>query len=672
MLDTLLTLAALSSPLAAGPAPAANDCDWFWNGAERVELALDPSRLSIQFTRDCSQDLARAVLEGLELLAPGEARRAPFLPGKALRLTTRANTSAAEVRAAVEELVRLPFVASASPQWLAGDEAYCATDELLVRFASGVGAAERAALVAPYGLVERGALAYAHNPGSVYGLAPALTPRVLAIARELHESGKVEFALPDFALVRVTTAATSDPLFANQWHLDSTGQNGALPDADVNAPEAWDITRGDPSLIAAVVDEGMDLAHPDLNLVSGTDVLDDDANPIAEDGFFSLFPENHATSVAGVAAGRGDNALGTSGAAQKCRVMPIRFLSSNFFNPPTVQDEADAFNFARANGAAIINNSWGPTAASAPLPASTKAAIDDCAAFGRGGLGTLIFFAAGNSNLDCSGIGYCSDPVTVAVSASNDQDVLSSYSNFGAPIDFCAPSNGGVTSGIWTTDRQGSKGYSSTDYANNFGGTSSASPLASGVALLVMSANPYLSWNEVVDVMHDTARKIDPAGGAYDLNGKSPKYGYGKVDAYAAVVEAQARPPHGVTFYGAGLAGSGALVPQIGAFQNPKVGNANFALTIANAAPLAPALLAVSGASASLPLFGGTLLVDVFGGTISLAALTNASGQASRTLAIPAQPLLAGSSVYAQWGVLDAGALQGVALTNGAQVTFLP
>ncbi|MBM3976816.1 MAG: hypothetical protein FJ299_07480 [Planctomycetes bacterium] len=671
MLNTLLLFTVLSSPQ-DDTAPAASTCEWFWNGSARVELVLDPSRIALQFTQACPQDLARAVLGGLELLAPGEAERAPFLPGKTLRLATRAGTNAAQVEAAVEWLVQLPFVASASAQWLAGDEAYCATDELLVRFAPGIGAAERAALVAPYGLVERGALAYASNPGVVYGLAPALTPRVLEIARQLHDSGKVEFALPDFALVRVTTAATSDLLFANQWHLNSTGQAGALPDADVNAPEAWDITRGDPSLIAAVVDEGMDLTHPDLNLVSGTDVLDNDSNPAAQDGFFGLFPENHATAVAGVAAGRGDNNLGTSGAAQKCRVMPIRFLSSNFFNPPTVQDEADAFNFARANGAAIINNSWGPLASSAPLPASTKAAIDDCAAFGRGGLGTLIFFAAGNSGIDCSGIGYCSDPVTVAVSASNDQDLLSSYSNFGAPIDFCAPSNGGVTSGIWTTDRQGSKGYSSTDYASNFGGTSSASPLASGVALLVMSANPYLRWDEVVDVLHDTARKIDPAGGAYDVNGKSPKYGYGKVDAHAAVVEAQQRPPHGVVFYGAGLAGSGALVPKIGALQNPKSGNANFALTLSDAAALAPALLVVSPASANLPLFGGTLLVDVFGSTITLGALTSASGQASRVLSVPADPLLVGASVFAQWGVLDAGALQGVALSNAAQVTVLP
>jgi subtilisin family serine protease len=318
--------------------------------------------------------------------------------------------------------------------------------------------------------------------------------------------------------------------------LESTGQSGAQPDADIDAAGAWEITRGDSEVVIAVIDSGCDLGHPDLaaNYAGGIDVLENDDDPSAENYLFGFSVDKHGTSVAGVAAGIGNNGEGISGVAQACGHMAIRFLSDgNIFLQPTLQDEAESWNFARQNGASVVNCSWGPSVA-APLAAPTQAAIDDSNQNGRGGLGMITCFAAGNSASDNSGNGYASYSGVIGVAASNDQDVRASYSSFGASVDICAPSNGGLN-GITTTDRVGIIGYSASDYTNAFGGTSSASPCAAGVFLLVFSANPNLTREEAIAIVQDTAVKIDQAGGSYDSNGHSNFYGYGKVNAQAAV-----------------------------------------------------------------------------------------------------------------------------------------
>jgi subtilisin family serine protease len=360
----------------------------------------------------------------------------------------------------------------------------------------------------------------------------------LRVSNALAQSGAVEFSVPDFQLHRVAYSGggTNDPLFTDQWHLESTGQLGAQVDADIDAAGAWATTRGDSEVVIAVIDSGCDLGHPDLaaNYAGGIDVLENDDDPSAENYLFGFSVDKHGTSVAGVAAGIGNNGEGISGVAQACGHMAIRFLSDgNPFIQPTLQDEAESWNFARQNGASVVNCSWGPSVA-APLAAPTQAAIDDSNENGRGGLGMVTLFAAGNSNSDNSGNGYASYEGVIGVAASNDQDTRASYSSFGASVDICAPSNGGLN-GITTTDRVGVIGYSTNDYTNTFGGTSSASPCAAGVFLLVFSANPNLTREEAIAIVEDTAVKIDQAGGSYDSNGHSNFYGYGKVNAQAAV-----------------------------------------------------------------------------------------------------------------------------------------
>lgn len=654
-------------------AVAGVETESFKNGDETIQLDVDATAIGVLFDSKVSAETARAILAGSSLVDPRGLATAAFASGHMFIVPTRPEVSPQAVSEVARSLDARADVLAAGPRFVVRGtpETYFVTDEILVRYRAGAPPSAIEAIERDLAIERSATLDYAVNPGVVLRLPAGRSLDAFATARSLATSGLVEFAIPDFAITRIPYATTNDPLFPNQWHLESTGQDGAAVDADVDISGAWDVTRGDPNIIVAVVDTGCELAHPDLvpNLVPGIDVLDNDSNPEATDYFFGLFTENHATSVAGITAGRGDNGIGISGAAQLCRIMPIRFLSEFIFIQPTIQDEADAFNFARANGAAIINNSWGPGGA-APLPASTKAAIDDCVANGRGGLGTMVFFAAGNEGSSVDANGYAAYVNSIAVAASTDQDLQASYSNFGNALDFCAPSNGGVTSGTWTTDRFGSVGYSTGDYTGAFGGTSSASPLAAGVAALVMSANPYLSWDEVRDVLRDTTDKIDLAGGAYDGNGYSTKYGYGKVNATAAVAEALQRPPHGIVHYGIGKPGSGALTPKLSANSVPFPGNATFALVLSNALPNGSGTLAIGFAPLALPLLGGTLLVDILGPSFLLPLGASGAGGVSVPLPIPVSPSPVGVTFHSQWIGNDPGATFGVSFSNGVAATI--
>ena len=510
----------------------------YWNGADWQGLTTSPDSLGIVFAAGLDEAAIRARLADYPGLAADQAKQALVWPGHTVVVELEAGLSSDEAWALAEQISSDAWVSEAAPRLVAHEtgETLYLTDEILVRWKDGVSAGQREAWTR--GLELTATLDYTVNPGDVFAVDSS--EDLLARVNELATSGLVEFAHPDFRVERISYSGSNDPLYANQWHLESTGLNGAGVDEDIDAEGAWAITRGTASVTIAVVDTGTELQHPDLvdNLVQGVDVLGNDNDPSAEDGvFLGIFrwQESHGTSVCGVSGGRGDNGIGISGVAPRCTVMPIRFLSELFGPTPTVQDEADAFNFACQNGAAVLNNSWGPAGA-ASLPASTKAAIDNCNQFGRNGLGSVIFFAAGNSGSNNSNNGYASYPGVLGVTAVNDQGVLSSYSSFGPTVDVSAPSNGGVN-GVVTADRLGTKGYSNTDYTDSFGGTSSASPTAAGVMGLILSADPSLTRLEAIDILLSTAEKVDPAGGNYDSNGFSNFYGYGRANAADAVTE---------------------------------------------------------------------------------------------------------------------------------------
>lgn len=522
---------AADGPLRPKKAPPATG-DYVQVGTEAYPVQIDRARLSLRFAADATPDQVRS------WLASRAEVRAELLAGSWVSEQNRVLAPLKEglSEADVTELARtwnaMPDLVYAMPVVIRQGETLGLTNRYTVAFKKGV-----AEIDAKASILARGDTVVRRHPYLAHGYLveiPAASTRTpLRESVRWFEAGQCDFATPEFVLDYRRYEVPNDALFGNQWHLRSLGQFGAAVDADVDATEAFDIEHGDPSVIIAILDDGVELQHPDLapNLVQGYDFLAGDANPSP-----SLQGDNHGTACAGVAAARGFNGIGVSGAAPGCRILPVRMLGSGM----TTTGTADAFYFSANSGAAVISNSWGPFYSGQfnPMWPEVSAAVQYAVTKGRGGKGCVVLFAAGNDYGSADLNGNSTHPSTISVAASTDQDIHSPYSNAGSSVDICAPSNGGVN-GITTTDRLGAAGYNSaSDYANDFGGTSSACPLVAGVAALVLSKNPSLTWTQVADILRGTADKIDPWSGTYNSAGHSPYYGYGKVNAHQAVLAA--------------------------------------------------------------------------------------------------------------------------------------
>lgn len=346
----------------------------------------------------------------------------------------------------------------------------------------------------------------------------------LALARELHAHPAFAWVHPDLLLNLVPARVPNDPLYADQWHHDNTGQGGRTGNVDINTPIAWDIATG-AGITVGVLDSGVQLDHPDLVVRGGHDYVDrdDDASPGAD----SSGP--HGTGVAGIASARGDNGLGVAGVAWESEVYAIRLIGGS----TSTSDLYDAFSEAVDAGAGVLNNSWG---------FGGCGQVSDSTVFGqmfryaerkgRDGLGTVVVFAAGNDGCDNSDDPMLSHEEALVVAALEWSDQRASYSNWGDDVRIAAPT------GILTTDTfpGGYGSYGDDDgFADGFSGTSGASPVVAGVVALMLEANPRATAEQVRDIVCQTARRNDLAGADWDSNGWSPYYGCGAIDAGAAV-----------------------------------------------------------------------------------------------------------------------------------------
>lgn len=338
-----------------------------------------------------------------------------------------------------------------------------APGEVLVRFKDGVVSAARADARADHGTHTKRRLPLRGLELVAVGQGRTVSEAVAGFEAD----PRVEWAEPNY--LRHAAFLPNDPAMGSLWALENTGQTvdgvAGLPDADIDAPAAWDITTGDPSVVVAVVDTGVILDHPDLapNLwtnpgeVAG-DGIDNDGNQIVDDihgaDFTGSVPDGdptdllveatagHGTHVASIVAGRGGNGLGVTGVAPGVRVMSLRFLGPEGVPAvTTVAHELLAFDYARANGAHIVNGSYG----AAGTPSQTeKAAI-------AASPGMLFVFAAGNGAGD--GVGDSNEiansafypcsydlPNVICVGASDQNDDFAAFSNYGATsVDLAAP-----------------------------------------------------------------------------------------------------------------------------------------------------------------------------------------------------------------------------------------
>jgi PKD repeat protein len=318
----------------------------------------------------------------------------------------------------------------------------------------------------------------------------------------------------------------NDPRFNEQWHYNNTGQQGGTPDADIDLPEAWDIIRGNTNVVVAVIDDGIQHTHPDLaaNIWPGIGY-----NFITNSS--TIVPGNHGTHVAGTIAANTGNNTGVSGiAGGDGSGNGVRLMSCQVFSGSSSGGFHTAPVWAADNGAAISQNSWGYTTVGYYEQAALDA-IDYFNIHGGGSVlnGGITIFSAGNTG--SSGIiypGYYSG--TLAVAATNNQDIKSYYSTYGNWIDISAP--GGETNQV------AARGVLSTLTSGNYGfqqGTSMACPHVSGVAALILSLLPgILTPTELRNILLNTTDNI------YSLNpGYAGMLGSGRLNAYKALLLAQ-------------------------------------------------------------------------------------------------------------------------------------
>ena len=210
----------------------------------------------------------------------------------------------------------------------------------------------------------------------------------LALARELHARADVEWVHPDLRIDLTPALVPADPWFVDQWHLENTGQGGRVAGVDINAAQAWNTATG-AGVVVAVIDSGVQLDHPDLVVVPGHDYIDRDDDP--SPGTDSSAP--HGTGVAGIAAATGNNGLGVAGVAWGSEVYAIRLIGGN----TSTSDLYESFAEAVDAGASVLSNSWGFYGCDGVPSIEVFTEMFDYAEdVGRGGLGSVVVFAAGN------------------------------------------------------------------------------------------------------------------------------------------------------------------------------------------------------------------------------------------------------------------------------------
>ncbi len=354
----------------------------------------------------------------------------------------------------------------------------------------------------------------------------------------------------------------NDPLFNQQWHFGQIG----------NIQRIWDEFTGT-GVSVVVYDDGLQSTHPDLAAN-----YDRSAEFIYNGVRFSPTPlsgdAGHGTACAGLIGAVASNGRGGTGVAFGVDLTGVNYLDViQNYNDPSVPADLALYRAAMRHAANfdVMSNSWGWSgefSADQNLAIANSFAARDAALFaeicstGRGGLGTVIVKAASNDTLNAGGDGWNVSRHTLTVSASDSTGFVADYSNWGADVLVAGPA------AEVTTDLVGAGGYNTgpndgdplpVDYTGTFNGTSAATPVVAGVVALMLDANAGLGWRDVHTILALTAghtgSDYDSLGSGFEVGGWGfgsgsqwngggqafhYSYGYGMVDAYAAVRVAEA------------------------------------------------------------------------------------------------------------------------------------
>ena len=311
----------------------------------------------------------------------------------------------------------------------------------------------------------------------------------VAIMVSLQRTGLFEYVERD-QYAHTAAEFPNDPGFASEWHLTK-----------IQSPQAWSVTTGSPSVMVAVIDTGVYGTHPDLesNLAPGWNFVKSNSDTSDLLG--------HGTAVAGTIAAAGNNGIGVAGVSWQSRMMPLVVVDEN--DLAAYSNIAEAIQYAADRGVRVMNISVGGSAPSSTLQSAVDYAWSK---------GALIFASAMNNG--------ASDPYypaacnhVMAVSATDSNDHLASFSNYGNWVAISAPGDS-----ILTTTNGGGYAY--------WFGTSFASPLVAGVAALSLSINPSLTNAELLTILETSADHVG-------LPGYDPSFGWGRVNAFNAVTAAR-------------------------------------------------------------------------------------------------------------------------------------
>ena len=397
----------------------------------------------------------------------------------------------------------------------------------------------------------------------------------------LKNNPNVEYAEPNY-IIRLD-GIPNDNYFQFQWGLHNTGQTGGKIDADIDAPEAWDIYTGSQNIIIAIIDTGIDYNHPDLidNIYKNPgeigdgkeqDNIDNDNNGYVDDWhgwnfntgysgsignndpmdcnetlYFPLLACNqyHGTHVAGIAGAKGNNGMGIAGVCWNVSLMPLKIFDCNQTNPPLeswLSHAIRAIDYAISNGAKIINASWG---------FYNNISNSLLSAIGRAQANGVIFVAsAGNDNMNIDIFPYypssydLDNLISVLATDHNDQRWVESYPQYGSnygqyTVDLAAPGKM-----IFSTRLKICGDIYGGDYYEYKTGTSMAAPHVAGLAALVWGHRPYLNWWQLKTILVKSIDRIQALGNI-------TRYA-GRINAYKALTQPTPvlpDPPSGLAYF---------------------------------------------------------------------------------------------------------------------------
>jgi subtilisin family serine protease len=394
----------------------------------------------------------------------------------------RSSTLSPRVRRGIAFTIALLVGAFALQSAVAGNRAPTPTeapdssqDRLLVKFDRGVATSARSRVIAAAGGTAVGRIA-----GIDVNLVEGPASELAAVQRRLRTSAVVRFVEVD-AKVHAFDTVPNDYWWPSEWAPVKT-----------RTSKAWDLTTGSSGVVVAVLDTGVDAAHPDLQgaLVAGRDVVNNDADPSDDQG--------HGTFVAGVVGARSNNSIGVASYCWRCSIMSVKVLGSD--GAGSLSNVTSGVVWATDHGARVVNMSLGGTSASSTLASAVKYAHDR---------GVVLVASAGNYGTSTK-VYPAAYPEVLGVAGTDSTDKLYSWSSFGSWVSVAAPGFN------WSTARGGGYG--------EFAGTSSAAPVVAGIAGLAAAFSPAATNAQIESAIKGAATPIGTVVSA------------GRVDTYGTLV----------------------------------------------------------------------------------------------------------------------------------------